>query len=137
LVVQTNATLSAGPTVIGFLFSSSGNVSVTGPGSIFTVNGDTQVGAFGTGTLNVENGGTVSIDGFLQLGLLPGGDGTVTVSGASSSLVVSSGDIVVGGSGTGRLTIANGGAVAGGDPSRSDLTPAAMERSWSPGRVQH
>jgi outer membrane autotransporter protein len=113
LVVPTRAMLSAGPTVIGFLFASDGNVSVTGPGSVFTVSGDIQVGAFGTGTLTVQNGGAAAINGYLQMGLLPGGDGTVVVSGPNSSLMISGGDIVVGGSGTGRLTVANGGAVAG------------------------
>ena len=113
LVVPTQAMLSAGPAVIGFLFASDGNVSVTGPGSVFTVSGDIQVGAFGTGTLTVQNGGAAAINGYLQMGLLPGGDGTVVVSGPNSSLMISGGDIVVGGSGTGRLTVANGGAVAG------------------------
>jgi outer membrane autotransporter protein len=109
LVVQNQATLSAGPLVIG-LFASDSNVTVTGPGSTLTINGNAQVGAFGTGILTVQNGATVQIADYLQLGLFSDSDGTVAVNGTGSSLI-SAGNIVVGGSGTGRLTIANGGAV--------------------------
>jgi outer membrane autotransporter protein len=113
LVVQGQGQLSSGgPVVIGFLSNSDGTVSVNGSRSIFTAAGYVEVGAFGTGKLTVENGGFALTNGYLQIGLFSGGDGTVAVNGSGSSLT-STGDMVVGGSGTGRLGIENGGAVTG------------------------
>ena len=123
LVVQGQGQLSSGdPVVIGFLSNSDGTVSdgtvsVNGSRSIFTAAGYVEVGAFGTGKLTIENGGSALTDGYLQIGLFSGGDGTVVVNGPGSSLI-SDGDIVVGGSGTGRLSIENGGAVTGNGSAR-------------------
>jgi T5SS/PEP-CTERM-associated repeat protein/autotransporter-associated beta strand protein len=72
------------------------------------------VGANGTGTLTIQNGGTLA-DSFGTVGNLPGGVGTVTVTGAGSNWSTA-GSVVVGGLGTGILTIQDGGTVnsAGG-----------------------
>ena len=74
---------------------------------------DLYVGLFGTGTLTIRNGGTVS-NAYGFLGGNSGSAGTVTVDGAGSSWT-NSNDLYVGNSGTGRLTIRNGGAVSNGE----------------------
>jgi T5SS/PEP-CTERM-associated repeat protein len=104
---------SAGASSVAVGFFGDGTVIVNGASSTLTTPGYIQACAFGTGRLTVENGGAVRVDGYLQMGLLPGSDGTTMVTGTGSSLVVL-GDIVAGGSGTGRLAITNGGVATGG-----------------------
>ena len=89
---------------------SDGSVTVTGPGSTWANSATLSVGYFGTGTLAIENGGTVSdVDG--QVGTNAGSHGTVTVTGIGSAWT-NSGNLFVGDAGTGTLTIANGGTVS-------------------------
>jgi T5SS/PEP-CTERM-associated repeat protein len=71
------------------------------------------VGISGTGTLTIQNGGTLSNAVLGVLGHNAGSTGTATVDGAGSSWT-NSGDIYVGNFGTGTLTIRNGGAVSNG-----------------------
>ncbi|MET4307605.1 autotransporter domain-containing protein [Bradyrhizobium sp. RT4b] len=68
------------------------------------------VGYSDTGTLTIQNGGTVS-SGLGYLGLFAGSTGTATVDGAGSAWT-NSGLFIVGQAGTGTLTIQNGGAVS-------------------------
>ena len=71
-----------------------------------------RVGVSGTGTLTIQNGGTVSS----ALGIIAvnaGSTGAVTVDGAGSSWT-NSGSLYVGSGGSGTLTIRNGGAVSNG-----------------------
>jgi outer membrane autotransporter protein len=69
---------------------------------------DLHVGSAGTGTLTIENGGTVSATtGYIGYGT--GSNGTVTVTGTGRWN--NSDELVVGESGTGTLTIENGGTV--------------------------
>jgi autotransporter-associated beta strand protein/T5SS/PEP-CTERM-associated repeat protein len=72
---------------IGAAVGQSGTLNVTGG----TLSGVTSVtvGDFGTGTLNISNGGTVSASS-VYLAVDPGGSGTVTVSGAGSKLTPTS-----------------------------------------------
>ena len=71
-----------------------------------------SVGQNGTGTLTIQNGGTLA-DSFGTVGDLPGGVGTVTVTGAGANWS-NAGGIVVGGLGTGTLTVQDGGRLNGG-----------------------
>ncbi len=105
-----------------------GTVTVTGTGSSLTVTGDDTlvVGGWGTGTLTVSAGGTVTamdtvIGGYdpdyatLQEYFAPGaelggGTGTVTVTGTGSTL--NAAELTVGFSGDGALGINSGGTVA-------------------------
>ena len=71
-----------------------------------------QVGALGTGTLTIENGGTVNSGGGGSIGLSAGSTGSVTVTGPGSTWNNSpGGGLNIGSFGTGTLTIANGGTV--------------------------
>ncbi|MGY4427217.1 outer membrane autotransporter protein [Bradyrhizobium sp. JR6.1] len=94
---------------VGYIFGSSGGVTVDGAGSSLVVGKDLNVGYTGRGALNVQNGGAVSnVSTFI--GSNVGSNGSVTVNGAGSSLS-SAAFIYVGYSGTGTLDIQNGGTV--------------------------
>ncbi len=88
-----------------------GTVTVTGAGSTLDVtSSDTlYVGYSGTGTLNVNSGGTATTDTAL-VGFRPGVTGSVNVQDSGSTFSAS-GQTVVGAWGTGNLNITNGGQV--------------------------
>ncbi|HTJ95535.1 MAG TPA: autotransporter outer membrane beta-barrel domain-containing protein [Pararobbsia sp.] len=98
--------------------------SVTGTGDLdpspatspnWVVNSDLNVGATGTGSLDIEAGGTVNNTGVGFIGNGVGSQGTVTVSGHDTSGNASSwttgSDLVVGQDGTGQLSISDGAKV--------------------------
>ena len=93
----------------------SGNATVDGAGSSWTHGFELYVG-YGTGTLTISNGATVS-DAFGYLGYFgefpSHSHGTVTVTGAGSSWT-NSNNLFVGNAGTGILNISNGGSVSNG-----------------------
>ena len=101
--------------------SSLGTVVVTGAGSTWTNSSDVVVGGLGTGTLTVENGGTVNSGGG-SVGSF--GSGTVTVTGLGSTWNVGPTggfDVGRGGTGTGTLVIANGGKVINTTPANANI----------------
>ena len=112
LVVQNGGTLTDIGGLIGHLSGSQGTVTVSGPGSTWN-SADIVVGGMGTGTLIIQNGGTViSSAGGGSIGMLAGSIGTVTVTGPGSIWNNSPGaGLNIGSFGTGTLTIANGGMV--------------------------
>jgi len=99
-----------------------GTVTVTDSGSSLTITdpsgfGFLEVGFIGTGTLNIESGGSVSADD-VEIGLLLGSKGTVTITGSGSALTTT-GSILVGGDflgpgGSGILRVSDGGTVSVG-----------------------
>ena len=114
LTIQNGGTVSSsGGGDIGVNSGSTGTVTVTGAGSTWTNSGSFTVGAFGSGRLTIQNGGTVSTGGSF-IGQNFGGTGTVTVTGAGSSWTTNSGRLAVGDNGAGTLTIQNGGRVSSG-----------------------
>ncbi len=80
-----------------------------GGGTVGTL-GDLTVGASGTGTLSITNGGSVS-NSLGLVGNSAGSSGAVTVDGTGSRWVNSS-NITIGRFGTGTLSITNGGSVS-------------------------
>ncbi len=94
---------------------SNGTMTVDGAGSSFVGSSWFDVGEYGTGTLFVRNGGTISnIDGYI--GDLAGSTGWASVDGAGSKWTNSS-NMYVGnwGDSIGTLRILNGGVVSGVD----------------------
>jgi T5SS/PEP-CTERM-associated repeat protein len=104
-----------------------GTATVTGSGSQVSIDQNLTVGYRGTGTLNIENGGQVTVGAKAYIGggpirlaegqefsrdMLPTGTGTVTVAGRDSTLTVTDNDtLFIGYSGTGTLEVNTGGGV--------------------------
>jgi len=96
---------------IGSVAGSSGNYTI---GAGKTISATTvSVGKFGTGNLNINNGGMISISSDSYVGEKHGSIGTATIDGAGSNLT-STFDFTVGGGGggNGTLNILNGGTVS-------------------------
>jgi T5SS/PEP-CTERM-associated repeat protein/autotransporter-associated beta strand protein len=117
LNIEVGGTVSNGDGYIGYQTGSTGTVTVSGSdggghASTWTNTGDLYVGVFGTGTLSIEAGGTVSNgDGVIGYD----STGTATVTGTDgdghASTWTSSGDLYAGYYGDGTLTVADGGVV--------------------------
>lgn len=122
LVIDGGASFENDTTWIGWAAGSEGHVTVSGPGSTWTglrtqatTFPEIYVGNAGTGSLTVENGGSVLNMSAVHVGREAGGNGTVTVTGPGSYL--RSGSFNIGGgtmsgfTGTGTLIISDGGTV--------------------------
>jgi len=91
-----------------------GTVNIDGPGSTLNAIGPSIVGRYGSGFLNITNGGAMSVTAAtsgLLVGFEPGSNGTVRVDGAGSKLDIL-GYLDFGYLGTGSLSVTNGGAVS-------------------------
>lgn len=76
-------TNSGGTNLAGAAINSTGSATVTGTGSAWDVSQYMNVGGYGVGTLNIQNGGTVTTStGYL--GFNAGATGIATVSGAGA-----------------------------------------------------
>ena len=96
---------------IGYFSGSMGAVTVDGFNSKWRSNsGQFNVGQWGSGELNITNGGAVSI-GRGHIGNTPSSTGTVTIDGAGSTWT-NRDYLHVGYQGDGTLNIQNGGAVS-------------------------
>jgi len=118
LNIMNGGTVSDGYGTIGYVSGSSSTVTVTGTGSTWTNNYQMNVGTYGSGTLNVTNGGKVY--NYLN-GVYIGdasGSGTIIVDGSASALNTVSLHIGYGSTiTTNSLTISNGGDVKIGNGS--------------------
>jgi len=105
----SNAGVSQG--LIGYSSTGIGTVTVTGPGSQWTL-GQVYVGFSGAGDLTVSAGGVVdSGNGWLARDT--GSSGTALITGTDSQWSIL-GDVLAGYNGTGELTVADGGEVDSG-----------------------
>lgn len=114
---------------------STGNGIVTVQGGDWAAHGSLQIGAAGTGTLQLQQGGTLE-SGSAVIGFSGGSKGSVSVSGAGSVWAVS-GNLTVGSSGAGSLAISNAGQVKDvnaviGDKAGSSgvVTVTGLGSSW-------
>ena len=92
-----------------------GDIFITGTNSVWTVTGDLWLGTYGTGTVQVANGGALHTI-TAHLGEWPGAVGAATVTGAGSVWYAGGYaeigmEFLVGRYGSGYLTIQNGGVV--------------------------
>jgi len=92
--------------------ASNSTATVNGTGSSWTSGSFLSVGYGGTGTLNIQNGGTISSTQGL-VGHTVGSIGTATVNGTGSSWANTTGNLTIGNSGTGTLNVQNGGSTTG------------------------
>jgi T5SS/PEP-CTERM-associated repeat protein len=93
--------------------SSTSSVTVDGLGSTLTLAHDLDVAREGTGTLMIQNRGTVNMTGSgrASIGVIADSNGTATVDGAGSTWTINAG-LNVGENGNGTLHITSGGAVS-------------------------
>jgi len=117
--VQGGAQITVGASVIignegnTGMGSGTGNATVKGQNSSWTINGNLTVGEGGTGTLMIMNGDTVSVSGTGILGDQNGSNGTLTLDGVGSKLTftTSGNALMIGNDGIGTLTVQNGATV--------------------------
>ena len=97
---------------LGDKAGSTGTANISGSGSNLIAgldgSGEMRVGANGSGTLIVTNGGTAESANAFNIGRFVNGSGQVTVDGAGSTAKSGNG-FLVGGTGAGTLTVQNGG----------------------------
>ena len=108
LNIGNGGTVQSDGCSIGYNAGSSGVVTVDGPGSTWncTTYNSFNVGASGSGTLNIINGGTVNTSGWKQVAV--GSNGVVNVDGTGSAWNTS---IVSGMVVNGTMNISRGGVV--------------------------
>lgn len=104
-----NSTNTSSVNAIGNDSGSSGTVLI--PGGTWTSNSTLYVGAQGTGTMTVSNGGTGSNVGVLAIGAYPGDEGELRLSDTgttwSSTATTGAGQVNVGDGGNGTLVVTN------------------------------
>ena len=107
LNIGAGGSFNSGGLILGRTSGSTGTVTVSGAGALLGGNvNDIAVGYGGTGSLLVDNGGSVLTLADLLIGAQTGSTGTVEVTGAGSNL--KSTNIIVGRLGQGEMTVANG-----------------------------
>jgi T5SS/PEP-CTERM-associated repeat protein len=110
MTIDTASSVDIWEAYVGYATGVTGTITVDGPGSIWNNIFKMYLGFDGTGTLKIQNGGTVANDLYSYLGYNSGSSGTATVTGPGSNWT-NSDNLYVGHSGTGTLNIQNGGTV--------------------------
>ncbi len=95
--------------VVAAADDSTGDVTITGDGSILDSQGPVAIGLGGTGTVTVDDSATLKIEdgGDLDLGIFQDSDGTFDLDGAGATLDYS-GVVTVGDGGSGTFKIEDG-----------------------------
>lgn len=106
------ATADDGPVTLGYYEDGVGNLTVTGPSSIWDQTGRLRIGHQGAGTLLISGGGHVAsaLGTLANSWQVPAGRGSATVTDANSLWRVDGG-LYIGGYGHGELLVSNGGRV--------------------------
>lgn len=114
LNIEAGSSVSSKNSYVGQASGSSGVVTVSGPGSIWTTAGGTvNIGTNGTGKITIKDGATLqNATGGYYLGFNPGSSGTLTVSGQGSNWINTSfAAVYVGWKGEGTLNVLDGGVI--------------------------
>ncbi|WP_164738362.1 autotransporter-associated beta strand repeat-containing protein [Aquabacter cavernae] len=110
-LVFSGGTSTAGQIDIARDADTTGSMTVTGSGTSLNIGiAELYVGNFGTGSLTVSDGATLTT-GYGSLGHDAGSVGSATVTGAGSTWTVNDNYIYVGNYGTGTLLVSDGGTV--------------------------
>jgi T5SS/PEP-CTERM-associated repeat protein len=144
LVNNSGALQSTGSLILGAQAGGTGNATVFGPVSKWTVTGSLVAGAQGTanqegiGNITITNGGWLEISGSdLVLGQAAGGIGNLKVGGKGSQVTFNGPTFYVGQGGAAEMDITDGGVVGppatGAGPASSPANPgsAGNQRSGS------
>lgn len=99
---------------VGQFAGSFGTVTVDGAGSKLSAQNAVNIGDAGTGTLIVQNGGSVTESGATALGNAIGSHGSVTIASGGQWSITGSGSLDVGRSGQGVLLVTNNGTAGNG-----------------------
>lgn len=132
---------------VGSAAGSTGEVTVDGSQSSWQIGRTLTIGADGTGSLDIINGGSVTaVETIIGTGNAPY-NGSVFVDGAGSNLSLPDGDfdiLVVGSSSAGTLTITNGAMVSAGEAFAGDATTGmgtvlldGIGSAWTASPVAH
>jgi T5SS/PEP-CTERM-associated repeat protein len=111
LIIDGGDTLALSKVYMGYDAGVTGTTTVDGAASTLAASSYLYLGTYGTGVLNIINGGTVTTSRTGYLGYNAGSSGTATVDGPGSTLTNSS-TFYVGRYGTGTINIINGGTVS-------------------------
>ena len=107
LTLSSNALLTTtGDGILGSQAGSTGSATITDPGTEWQINGELKVGDNGNATMQVENGGFVSLAGNLAIAD-SGGTSTLTLDGIGSRIIAGGTSVTIGGKGDGTLTVQN------------------------------
>lgn len=129
LNVLAGATVGVGNSMtIASEVDSIGAVKVDGAGSQLDVTVDLQVGSSGFGSLNVLNGGVVSVSSS-NVGYITGGEGTMKIDGVDSSLTAVN-DVNIGHGGTGELYVSNGSELQAGQYFAVGVVDGGVGNAW-------
>ncbi len=107
MTLSGGSTVTADDLIVGNSAGSNGTATLTGSGTSMSLSLELNVGLEGTGTLNVNNGGTILVTDGVRLGDQTTGAGTVNIDGASSK-ITSSANTWIGDEGTGTVALTNG-----------------------------
>jgi T5SS/PEP-CTERM-associated repeat protein len=118
LSIASGAITATTAFIVGNAAGSTGTLALTGPTAQITTTGtsDIAVGQNGTGTLNLTNGGRVTVANFASFGFGATATGNMLVSGISASAVRSHftsgpGTLTIASAGHASVTVDNGGLV--------------------------
>ncbi len=98
--------ITTGAGILGSQAGSTGSATITDAGTEWQINGDLKVGDKGNATMQVENGGYVSLAGNLDIAD-GGGTSTLTLDGNGSRLIAGGTSVTIGGQGDGTLMVQN------------------------------
>ena len=108
--VDDNGRADIGAFNLGQSEGSTGAATISGPHAVVDASKSIALGFSGTGTLTIQNGGTLTNADYVRFGNLIGSSGTATVTGIGSSWTQAS-IFTVGDSGDGTLNVQTGGVV--------------------------
>ena len=85
LTITNGGSVSTGryASIGGYSVNSTGDVTVDGSGSTWTIDEYFYVGRYGDGTLSISNGGLVSVLGVIYVAQEPGGQGVINFDGGT------------------------------------------------------
>jgi T5SS/PEP-CTERM-associated repeat protein len=115
LAVEDNGRADLGLLNIGQGEGSTGTATVTGPNAMIDTSGGVNVGISSSGTLTLQNGGSMQTAGTAIVGNSVGADGTVTVNGSFAKWT-QAGAFTIADAGDGGLTIQSTGSVSTAGP---------------------